>query len=97
MVRHIKRNSVVRDPYEMHLVSHIHWDREWYRTFNDCRTKLVKIIDKLLLLLDSNPDYRFFILDGQAVILEDYLEIHPEKEVLLRKLITQKKIFIGPW
>jgi len=97
MVRHIKRNSVVRDPYEMHLVSHIHWDREWYRTFNDSRTKLVKIIDKLLLLLDSNPDYRFFILDGQAVILEDYLEIHPEKEVLLRKLITQKKIFIGPW
>jgi len=97
MVHNIKRNSVVKDPYEMHLVSHIHWDREWYRTFNDSRTKLVKIIDKLLLLLDSNPDYRFFILDGQAVILEDYLEVHPEKEILFRKLMTQKKIFIGPW
>ena len=83
--------------YEMHLVSHIHWDREWYRTFQDSRAKLVKTIDKLLLLLDSNPDYQFFVLDGQAVILEDYLEIHPEKEELLKKHISQSKVFVGPW
>jgi len=88
---------VVKDPYEMHLVSHIHWDREWYRTFQDSRSKLVETIDNILLLLESNPDYLFFVLDGQAVILDDYLEIHPEKEELLKKYISQSKVFVGPW
>ena len=97
MAHYNGQNHVAKDQYEMHLVPHIHWDREWYRTFQDSRAKLVKTIDKLLLLLDSNPDYRYFVLDGQAVILEDYLEIHPEKEGLLKKCVSQRKLFVGPW
>ena len=97
MAHYNGQNHVTKDQYEMHLISHIHWDREWYRTFQDSRAKLVKTIDKLLLLLDSNPDYRYFVLDGQAVILEDYLEIHPEKEGLLKKCVSQRKLFVGPW
>ncbi len=83
--------------YEIHLVSHTHWDREWYRPFEETRVRLVKLIDKLLTVLDETPDYRYFVLDGQAVILEDYLEIRPEKKEVLRHYIKRGRIFVGPW
>lgn len=83
--------------YVIHLVSHTHWDREWYLPFEKTRVKLVKLVDKLFKVLDSDVDYRFFVLDGQAVILEDYLQIRPEKRGLLEKYIRQRRIFVGPW
>ena len=81
----------------IHLVSHTHWDREWYLPFDETRVKLVKLVDKLLNILDSEPDYLFYVLDGQAVILEDYLQIRPEKRGLLEKHIREGRIFVGPW
>ena len=83
--------------YVIHLVSHTHWDREWYLPFEETRVKLVRLVDKLFKVLDSDLDYRFFVLDGQAVILEDYLQIRPEKRGLLEKYIRQGRIFVGPW
>ena len=61
--------------YEIHLVSHTHWDREWYLTFEQFRLRLGDLIDHLLEIMDSNPDYKYYMLDGQTVVLEDYLEI----------------------
>lgn len=43
-------------PYIAHLVSHTHWDREWYRTFQRFRMRLVEVTDALLGLLESEPD-----------------------------------------
>ncbi|MEL7644060.1 MAG: hypothetical protein AAGU25_08115, partial [bacterium] len=63
----------------LHLVPHTHWDREWYRTFEAFRFKLVQLVDSLLDILASDPDYRNFMLDGQTIVLEDYLQIRPEK------------------
>ncbi len=83
--------------YVIHLVSHTHWDREWYLPFEETRVKLVRLVDKLFKVLDSEPDYRFFVLDGQAVILDDYLQVRPEKRGLLEKYIRQRRIFVGPW
>ncbi len=83
--------------YKIHLVSHTHWDREWYLPFEETRVKLVKLVDRLFKILDSDPDYRYFVLDGQAVILEDYLQIRPEKRGLLKRYICQGRIFVGPW
>ncbi|MCL5318794.1 MAG: hypothetical protein M1503_11120, partial [Thaumarchaeota archaeon] len=83
--------------YVIHLVSHTHWDREWYLSFEETRVKLVRLVDKLLKVLDSDPDYRFYVLDGQAVILEDYLQIRPEKRGLLEKHIREGRVFVGPW
>ena len=81
----------------IHLVSHTHWDREWYLTFQQFRLKLVHLIDKLLFILKTNPDYRYFMLDGQTLILEDYLEIRPESEPELHRHIKEGHILAGPW
>ena len=81
----------------IHLVSHTHWDREWYLSFQQFRIKLVHLIDHLLDILDSDSDFRYFLLDGQAIILEDYLEIHPERRVDLTRHIKTGRILTGPW
>lgn len=83
--------------HEVHVVSHTHWDREWYRPFEQFRWQLVRLVDRLISLMDTDPDYRFFMLDGQAVVLDDYLEIRPEREPDLRRLVQQGRIQIGPW
>ncbi len=62
------------------IISHTHWDREWYQPFQEFRLRLVKLVDNLLDIMASDPDYRFFMLDGQTVVLEDYLEVRPERE-----------------
>jgi len=81
----------------LHIVSHTHWDREWYRTFQDFRFRLVRLIDRLLDLLESEPEYRHFTLDGQTVVLDDYLTIRPEQEPRLRRLIETGRVHVGPW
>lgn len=81
----------------LHLVSHTHWDREWYQTFQQFRLRLVRLVDNLLDILDADPDYRYFMLDGQTIVLEDYLQMRPEKEADLRNYIQQGRILIGPW
>jgi alpha-mannosidase len=81
----------------VHIVSHTHWDREWYLTYEQFRLRLVGLVDRLLDLMESRPDFEFFHLDGQTIVLEDYLEIRPEQEPRLRKLIAEGRVLIGPW
>ena len=82
---------------DIHVVSHTHWDREWYLTYEQFRFRLVALVDRLLDLLDSDPAYKHFHLDGQTIVLEDYLEIRPEQEARLRQAIEAGRILIGPW
>lgn len=81
----------------VYLVSHTHWDREWYITRESARLMLVELIDKLLYILDTNPKYKAFTLDGQAIVLEDYLEIRPKNEKKLKQYIKEGRVLIGPW
>ena len=81
----------------LHLISHTHWDREWYQTFQQFRLRLVHMVDNLLAIMLTEPGYRHFMLDGQTVVLEDYLEMRPEKRDELKELIGQGRILIGPW
>lgn len=81
----------------LHVISHTHWDREWYLTFQQFRLKLVHLIDKLLDILAEDPDFKYFMLDGQTIVLDDYLQMRPEKEAVLRKHIESGRILIGPW
>ena len=81
----------------VHIISHTHWDREWYRTFQLFRLKLVHLVDGLLKLLDDDPEFKYFMLDGQTIVLDDYLAMRPEKEDILRKHIQRGRIIIGPW
>ena len=81
----------------LHVVSHTHWDREWYKTFQQFRLQLVHLVDNLLIILDNDPDYRFFMLDGQTIVLEDYLQVRMANLPRLQKYIQEQRILIGPW
>jgi alpha-mannosidase len=79
------------------LVPHTHWDREWYQTFQQFRIRLVRAIDKLLDILDRDPQFTYFMLDGQTIVLDDYLEVRPEQEERLKKYTRSGRIQVGPW
>ncbi len=83
--------------HRIHLISHTHWDREWYQTFQQFRIRLVHLVDGLLDILDSDSQYLHFMLDGQTIVLEDYLQIRPEREGDLRRYIQNGRVLIGPW
>src|SRR5688500_11059962 len=79
----------------VHVVSHTHWDREWYHPAGRFRQRLVELIDELL---DDPPtDGSSFLLDGQTVVLEDYLEVRPERASELATALRDGQLEAGPW
>lgn len=81
----------------VHLIQHTHWDREWYFTENDSKVILYYFMNDLMNHLEEDSSLGPFILDGQTVVLEDYLQIAPEQRERLQQLIKQGRILIGPW
>lgn len=80
-----------------HLISHTHWDREWYMPYEHHHVLLVELMDKLLDTLDQDPEYRYFHLDGQTIIREDYLQVRPDQQERLDRYIREGRIQFGPW
>ncbi|QNK57256.1 glycoside hydrolase family 38 C-terminal domain-containing protein [Paenibacillus sp. PAMC21692] len=80
-----------------HFIAHTHWDREWYMTFEQFRYRLVQLVDKLLDLLERDPEFKSFHLDGQTIVLEDYYALRPHQKPRLERLIREGRILIGPW
>ncbi len=81
----------------LHIVSHSHWDREWYMSFEQHRMRLVELFDALIETMEQHPEYKYYHMDGQYVVIEDYLEIRPHMRDRLLKLIRDDRIQIGPW
>jgi hypothetical protein len=81
----------------VYVVPHCHWDREWYQPHELFRWRLVQMIDELLDHMEQHPEYRCFNLDGQSIVIDDYLDLRPENEGRLRALIESGRIVIGPW
>jgi mannosylglycerate hydrolase len=82
--------------FEVHFVSHTHWDREWYLSREKSRFLLVQTMDRLFTILDRDKSFRF-MLDGQSLMLEDYLEIKPAMRRKLARFVRSGRISIGPW
>jgi alpha-mannosidase len=78
------------------IVSHSHLDREWYRSFEGFRARLVDMVDQVLELSAQDPDF-VFVLDGQTVVLEDYLEQRPQRRDELVAAVRAGRVSIGPW
>jgi mannosylglycerate hydrolase len=82
-------------PFELHVVAHTHWDREWYHTAERFRVRLVALVDELL---DDPPaPGESFLLDGQAIVLEDFLAVRPERAAELSALLREGRLEAGPW
>jgi mannosylglycerate hydrolase len=78
------------------VVPHTHWDREWYLPFEQFQLRLAAVVDEVLEVLEQDPSFTSFTLDGQAVVLEDYLQARPENERRLRALIAAGRLEVGP-
>jgi mannosylglycerate hydrolase len=83
-------------PTIVHLIPHTHWDREWYEPFQTFRLRLVDLVDQLLERMEADSRLRF-TLDGQCATVDDYLEVRPEAEPLIRRLVAEGRLAIGPW
>ena len=81
----------------VHIISHSHWDREWYLPFESHRMQLVELFDNLFDLFENDPEFKSFHLDGQTIVLDDYLEIRPENRDKVQGYIDQGKLKIGPF
>ena len=86
----------VSEPTVVHLIPHTHWDREWYEPFQTFRLRLVDLVDQLLERMEADSRLRF-TLDGQCATVDDYLEVRPEAEPLIRRLVAEGRLAIGPW
>ena len=81
----------------LHIISHTHWDREWYMSFEQHRMRLVELMDTLIETMEREEEYKYFHLDGQTIVIDDYLEIRPQMRDRLFKLINDGRIQVGPW
>jgi mannosylglycerate hydrolase len=79
------------------LVPHTHWDREWYYPYQRYRTRLVGFFDLLLDILETDPDYKHFLLDGHTILIEDYLEVRPDRRETIERFVRDGRLAAGPW
>lgn len=82
---------------KVHIISHSHWDREWYLPYEKHHMLLVELMDDVLELFETDPEFKSFYLDGQTIVLDDYLEVRPEQEALVRKHIDNGNLKVGPF
>lgn len=80
-----------------HIVTHTHWDREWRYPIWENRQYLIDMIDELLEILDTQPEYSCFLMDGQTVLIEDYLELCPQNREKIENYIKAGRMDVGPW
>ncbi|MGP4064221.1 alpha-mannosidase [Oceanobacillus sp. M65] len=85
------------DQKHIHIISHTHWDREWYLPYEKHHVLLIKLMDRLLDTLEKDPEFKSFHLDGQTIILDDYLQVRPNRREKLEKYIREGRLHIGPW
>jgi mannosylglycerate hydrolase len=93
----MRESELAPSPRKAFLVSHTHWDREWYLTFHRFRVNLVEVVDGVLDTLDHDPDFEHFVLDGQTAVLEDYLEVAPHQRDRVNRLVREGRLSVGPW
>jgi mannosylglycerate hydrolase len=89
-------NDLPSRPTRIHLVPHTHWDREWYRPFQSFRMQLVDLVDRVLEMLEAEPEFAF-TLDGQLATIDDYLEIRPHQAERIAGHVRSGRLAIGPW
>lgn len=82
---------------KVHVVPHSHWDREWYFTTSRSKVYLMRDLKDVLDTLESNPDFKYFMVDAQGSLLDDYIKWMPQDKDRITKLVKEKKLVIGPW
>ena len=79
------------------VISHTHWDREWYFTTSRSKVYLMKDLGDVLDTLESDPEFKYFMVDAQGSLLDDYIKWRPQDKERITKLVKMGKLVIGPW
>jgi alpha-mannosidase len=87
----------VTTAFIFHLIPHTHWDREWFLPRAAFHARLILMFDELIDRLNADPVFRTFLLDGQTVLVEDYLRARPERENDVKVLVKSGRLQVGPW
>jgi len=80
----------------IHLIPHTHWDREWYLPRSAFQARLPAIVSDVLDQLEADESLRF-LLDGQTVVAEDYLDLCPDERARVERLALTGRLQLGPW
>ena len=80
----------------VHIMNHTHWDREWFLTSEYTSRWIPGLFKNLEQRAASSASYSFF-LDGQTLAVEDLLQVAPGMEPLVRTLVENKRLTIGPY
>ncbi len=86
-----------RASYTLHVASVAGLDREGAEPFPVFQLELVRLMDSVLDLFDEEPRFQHFTLDGQSILIEDYLSIRPENFERVEQAVQNGKLLIGPW
>ncbi len=81
----------------VHVISHSHWDREWYLPLERHKMRLLDLIDDNIDLFENDPEFKTFHLDGQTIVLDDYLEIRPQNKEKIKKYAEEGRFRVGPF
>src|ERR1019366_1753506 len=84
-------------PRRVHYVLSTHWDRERLQTFQVFRHRLVRLLDRVIGDADCGKLRGPFTTDGQSIVIEDYLEVRPERRAQVERMARDGKLKIGPW
>lgn len=79
------------------VVSNTHWDREFRFSFEKTRHNLLVMMDTTLDILESDPEYHSFTMDGHSIMIDDYLEMRPERREQVEKFVKEGRLIIGPY
>lgn len=84
-------------PRLAYLVSHTHWDREWYLPYHRFRVNLVAVVGRVLDVLEHDESFEHFVLDGQSAVLEDHLQAVPRDMPRISRQVREGRLSLGPW
>ena len=82
---------------QIKVVSNTHWDREFRFSFEKTRRWLLIMLDITLDLLQRDVRFPSFTMDGHSIMIDDYLEIRPEKRPLVEQLVKEGRLVLGPY
>lgn len=80
----------------IHVITHTHWDREWFLPAQYTCKWLDDLFIRLRKVIENCPEYTY-ILDGQTLLLEDYLAAHPDQLQAIRAMAEAGNLLIGPY
>ena len=82
---------------QIKVVSNTHWDREFKWSFEKTRRRLLDMMDVTLDILENDPKYHSYTMDAHVIMIDDYLEMRPERREQIERFVKQGRLVIGPW